>query len=1829
MTFVSRKIIIIISILVLIGSGFAALSKLDSDRKSKPVRPENALLTKVNTQLIRHESGAMVLEWEFPDAIIERDPEAGHVSGFDMPGAEPHFAAGLPRMPRVVQLLDCLPGHAAVQIIEVEAATHDFGPMRAAPPDVPVDPRPTGGDADGEYQRQDDATERPRPDEIARLVALRRGLWPEQAVMLDEAGVFRGHRLLALSIYPVQVDAAAGIARVIRRVRVRVTLPRSETAGARLPDSPAETALLQRLLGTLGETALPTRTAEAFTGRGSDGRLDDPVGGRWKLLVRTEGIVRVTGADLRFAGCPLETITAHDTHIKNRGREIPIQFVGGADGRFDDNDYILFYGIPNRQTYQWSAPTLYTDPFTDDNVYWLSWGDGRPGIRLGEEDGTWRTGYLWAPPRVITVNNVRAKVHFEKDRVYDRLAKSISNWSARLATMGPMGVWEDHAYWDDRIDAYSSRDYIVGVPYPDPRSFNNVVIRAALQGYSDGHHRAIVSLNNLTAPGLAAGKESVGDTNTAWTGQTAVIVQSQPGEVGIRSGVLPHGNNVFTITLPGTGLSGSADRVFTNWFELEYDREMRAFQGFIAFRFDTTRADTFAFDIRGFISRDINVWRLGVSRMANLDVRYVSPTDESASWAVRFQMISDGAYEMVAFDDRHPRPPFAIEPETSTRDLRALTGAQYLLIYHDSFADDLSQRAISDLLNLRLASFSGSADTVRVSQIYEQFNDGIVNPEAIHRFLKYGYEHWPVRPTHACLVGDGLVAARVTNQPGNLISSFYPPTYDFGIAASDLLFGTVSGPPWDIFPDVAVGRISCRSADELQTYVRKVVRYESPDSSDYNSAFHSKIMFVSDAKDGGWRPPPETPSRTFNFDKDFSEPTARHLPDYINLARVYLDSLPLGQGRNALRDALRDGAVFVNYNGHGGGGLWSGTELMNVAGTYSLTNNRTYPFISNFTCYVGAFDAQYQTPHPSGVLGEAFIFAKNNRGDPVGAIGVYSSSGVGWANAGLVMQIPLFDFALDPPGLTIGEIVQINKIRYWSGRAFSITDSPYAMMLMMNLLGDPGVRLRLPQQLWHDFAADTNIVAPGDSIYVSGTLPWDPAGNITDVYIIPYNGNFSTLDVYRSLPFVTYRTKVPTHDLDILIGQPVRERVFGPLAVPVSQATGNPLVATLSHVVVYAVDPVGKRDAIGTLPLYHADSLRDARVADIDVVPGGYIYADSAFRVEATILHRDGVQSVRARGVFRPAQGPVELDTVDMAQVSPGRWRTPPLGPHSTAGGTYRMQFLARPYDGEFIDAGSYDLPLEGLWEFYLSQLTNVQPEMRPGPQPQFRLPIFVSRLSSSRDLELLTVAMNAVSDSAGTVLDSFTTTVAIHNPSGDVNPFEVFIPAPLRALPYRLTFMLDPENRIPERNEGNNTRMIMQGVSQLYPATNAIGTYQPRTNPPETAFHRYYQSGTRDTLFLRLLPGSLPADSATLIYRGPTALPAAEAAGLETGGIRAPVSGQPIWVCGVSLTDSSERLPSGARARIERTFPASLTLPVEAVGDSAVQSLRRDLERTYSVFVNSKESSYWQRLENTEAVLRITIRDIDTVFVDRPFPLPDTIRIDTTFQIRPLRMAGESVTLGRCALFRVADNRGPNIEFAVNGMRFTRNSILPRRPEIYATISDFSGVDLRPGKFYFVLNGDTLPAAEIAWSDTAFSPGRASAIIRPELEPGVHHMHVFATDNTGLSDTLSATFEVRGEFGIEWAINYPNPFRNATLISYVVTDVTDDFVEIRIFTVSGRHIRTLREVERGVANYREIRWDGRDFKGEEVANGVYFARLKAKYGDQEVEKTIKLAKVR
>ena len=72
---------------------------------------------------------------------------------------------------------------------------------------------------------------------------------------------------------------------------------------------------------------------------------------------------------------------------------------------------------------------------------------------------------------------------------------------------------------------------------------------------------------------------------------------------------------------------------------------------------------------------------------------------------------------------------------------------------------------------------------------------------------------------------------------------------------------------------------------------------------------------------------------------------------------------------------------------------------------------------------------------------------------------------------------------------------------------------------------------------------------------------------------------------------------------------------------------------------------------------------------------------------------------------------------------------------------------------------------------------------------------------------------------------------------------------------------------------------------------------------------------------------------------------------------------------------------------------------------------------------------------------------------------------------------------------------------------------------------------------------------------------------------------------------------------------NYPNPFNPETEISYVLP--TACFVELSVYNLLGQKVRTLVD-ESQSAGLKNVKWDGKDENGVNVASGVYFYKIKA-----------------
>jgi rare lipoprotein A (peptidoglycan hydrolase) len=73
---------------------------------------------------------------------------------------------------------------------------------------------------------------------------------------------------------------------------------------------------------------------------------------------------------------------------------------------------------------------------------------------------------------------------------------------------------------------------------------------------------------------------------------------------------------------------------------------------------------------------------------------------------------------------------------------------------------------------------------------------------------------------------------------------------------------------------------------------------------------------------------------------------------------------------------------------------------------------------------------------------------------------------------------------------------------------------------------------------------------------------------------------------------------------------------------------------------------------------------------------------------------------------------------------------------------------------------------------------------------------------------------------------------------------------------------------------------------------------------------------------------------------------------------------------------------------------------------------------------------------------------------------------------------------------------------------------------------------------------------------------------------------------------------------------NMPNPFSPITVIQYDVPHEGAE-ISIRVYDVKGRHISTIADGKQSLGR-QMASWDGRDEKGQDIASGIYFYRMKA-----------------
>ena len=281
-----------------------------------------------------------------------------------------------------------------------------------------------------------------------------------------------------------------------------------------------------------------------------------------------------------------------------------------------------------------------------------------------------------------------------------------------------------------------------------------------------------------------------------------------------------------------------------------------------------------------------------------------------------------------------------------------------------------------------------------ITDVYDEFNYGEKDPQAIKNFLQYTQTMWAKAPRYVLLLGGASLDPRNFLGYGNL--DLVPTQY---VATSTL---RTSSDDWfvdfnnDGLPDMAIGRIPVDSLTDASTVIAKTLSYGQS-----TGAWTKNILMAVDANDAN---------------DDFqtaSANVAALVPAAYTTQSVLTGQIGGSAASAAIASGFDAGQLVVNYTGHGFEQSWSGQGIFTTATIPGLTNSSQLPFVVSIGCSTGYFQ------DPTLTTLSATLLAAGNGG----AVAAWGSSGTPSLPGETAMNQALFSTLFNGTNPALGDAV--------------------------------------------------------------------------------------------------------------------------------------------------------------------------------------------------------------------------------------------------------------------------------------------------------------------------------------------------------------------------------------------------------------------------------------------------------------------------------------------------------------------------------------------------------------------------------------------------------------------------------------------------------------------------------------------------------------------------------------------------------------------------------------------------------------------------------------
>jgi hypothetical protein len=679
---------------------------------------------------------------------------------------------------------------------------------------------------------------------------------------------------------------------------------------------------------------------------------------------------------------------------------------GENDGKFNTNDFILFYGQSQIDNWKFNTTLKQYEHQSNlyaDTVYYFLTIANSPGLRV----------------KVVNQSLVPNKETSEGDFIYLYEQDKVN-----LTKSGKVWLGEEFS----RVPQQS-----ISLTIPNIVTAENILLKSSVTG------RAIASSTfDVAVNGAPVLKHQLSPVAGGYDRPYACPLNQIQSSFKSNTGSL----NVTYSYQPGA----PGGMAWLDFFEIQARQQLRNNTGNFLIRDQQTAGNGNITKYNIISGRNLTIWDV---------TNPVEPSEIQGSFInniVSFVVPTDTLKVFCAFDGSNF---LQIKPVGSipNQDLHGIGPSNGIIVYHPEF-----YKPAQRLAKHHFEKSGTTIQLVNIQEIYNEFSGGSCDVSAVRDFLKLLYNN---APTPSDFAQNVLLFGRASYDYKNRVannSNFIPvfesnesfdPTesycsddYTAFLDANEGLWD--SGSDNGELMDIGLGRLPVSNELEANALVDKIISYGQNKSF---GDWRNNVVFMADDED-------------YNIHQNQSNALANNLfaryPIY-NIKKIFLDAYPrevtsggarYPEANRAMNDAIEKGCLLFNYTGHGGEVGLTAERVLGIDDINRWSNGHKLPLFLTATCEFSRFD------DPSRVsAGELVLLNPNG-----GGIGLFTTVRLVFSGQNEVLNRKFYEKAgldsisqLNPPNL--GKVLMLTKNAYLDKNTRNFT-----------YLGDPFLTLAFPQQ---------------------------------------------------------------------------------------------------------------------------------------------------------------------------------------------------------------------------------------------------------------------------------------------------------------------------------------------------------------------------------------------------------------------------------------------------------------------------------------------------------------------------------------------------------------------------------------------------------------------------------------------------------------------------------------------------------------------------------------------------------------------------------------------